>query len=296
MRQRFVDRKFRKAALETIDQANDIIDEFQGAGITLTLRQLYYQFVGQALIPNTERSYKRLGDVISNARLAGLMDWDAIEDRMRQPVVWAEHDSIKDMLEDELRSFRLRRLDGQHNYVELWVEKDALASVLQPIAADYHVTLMVNRGYSSSSAKRSADRIRYKMQKYDSAVAFVLYLGDLDPSGEDMVRDIDDRLDLFTRGLGRRGLLTVEKLALTIDQVNQYQPPPNPTKLTDSRAAGFIAEYGYESWEVDALPPKVLRQLIEDRLGELLDMDLQQEVVDEEDRQREHVEQALELL
>ncbi len=156
-------------------------------------------------------------------------------------------------------AYRLPRWEGQPAYVELWVEKQALAGVLAPIAREFHATLMVNKGYSSASAmKESADRIKtanmFDKERFDEIIeevlevtneygdgsdeekekiheikdeyekvcrkAIVLYLGDHDPSGEDMVRDIKDRLKEF--GVAR---LTVEKIGLTIAQVRQYNRP-----------------------------------------------------------------------
>lgn len=228
-------------------------------------------------------------------------------------MIWREYDSASVAVRDALDNFRLPRLQGQPTYVELWVEKDALAGVLRPIAAQYHIALMVNRGYSSASAmKESGDRIRERCTRYGSTRAAVLYLGDLDPSGEDMVRDVRERLGTFINS----GSLTkkkpgsfdftvekledaerrkpwidleVEKLALTIEQVEEHEPPPNPTKLTDSRAPGFIAQYGHESWEVDALPPSVLRELIREGLEARLDLDLMAEVEERETTQQNAV-------
>lgn len=287
----------------TLHAARGIIAEYQAQDITLTLRQLYYQFVSRDLLANTDKSYKRLGNIVSRGRQAGMLDWEAIEDRARRPVMWSQDKDMDTCLRRALRNFRLPRQDGQRTYVELWVEKDALASVLEPIAAQYHITLMVNRGYSSASAmKAAADRIRRCCSTYGSTRAAVLYLGDLDPSGEDMVRDIRERLELFTNsGMlvntddilagdvnddydgfepdeareARKPYLpiAVKKLALTAAQVQEHDPPPNPTKLTDSRAKGFIEKYGYNSWEVDALPPVVLRELIEDAFTEHLDVE-----------------------
>lgn len=275
---------FRTAARNTIDHCNVVIEEYLADGFRLTLRQLYYQLVSRGIIPNEEREYKKLGRVLSNARLAGEVDWDAIEDRTRRPVTWQQHDNLRDAVEDTLRYYRLPRLVGQSTYVELWVEKDALAGVLRPIASQYHVTLMVNRGYSSSSAMyEAAQRIDYCVDQYGSEDALVIYLGDLDPSGEDMVRDVNDRLGLFADSY-----VKVQKLALTIDQVNKHKPPPNPTKLKDTRAKAFIREFGYESWEVDALPPKELRRLIENAFSEVLDLEKIEAVkaIEKEDKAR----------
>jgi hypothetical protein len=176
---------------------------------------------------------------------------------------------------------------------------------------------MVNRGYSSQSAMmEAAQRIDRACRNEDGEPyrdATILYLGDLDPSGEDMVRDIDERLAMFLDGgydidyakrqkergsddLARlvspsgqplkQGEYTVpvhvEKLALTIEQVNEHQPPPNPTKLSDTRAKDFIAKYGNTSWEVDALPPNVLTEIIETRFEELLDMEAMQVIKEQE--------------
>jgi len=279
MREQFKEVRFRKKTLELIDQVNAIIADYQDQDLRLTLRQAYYQLVSANLVPNTEKSYKKVGTAVSNGRLAGLIDWDAIEDRVRQPKVQAEWDSLEELVEDALQSFRLPRLSGQRTYAELWVEKDALAGVLSPIANEYHVTLMVNRGYSSQSAMyEAAQRIEACMDDYECEEAVVFYLGDLDPSGEDMVRDIGARLSLFGC------MAEVEKIALTIDQVREYNLPPNPAKLTDTRAAAFIAKYGTESWEVDALPPAVLQQVIRESLDDALDLVRMQRVIDDERR------------
>lgn len=288
MRRKFKETKFSAESLLRIEQANEIIEDYLDRGYVLTLRQLYYQFVSKDLIPNTERSYKNLGGVISKGRLAGLIDWDAIEDRMRKPVGAVAFPSIDHLVKAAIRGFRLPRRKGQEYYVELWVEKDALAGVLEPIARRHHITLMVNRGYSSSSAMFSAaQRISENMVDDGSESAIILYLGDLDPSGEDMVRDINDRLDLFG------AYCDVRKIALTMPQVDHYQPPPNPTKLTDSRAREFIQKFGNESWEVDALTPDTLEDLIESELAPLTDQELVDAILEEEEKQKARIRKVL---
>lgn len=257
---------FSAESQERIEQANAIIIDYLNQGLKLTLRQLYYQFVSRGTIPNTERSYKNLGNLISKGRLAGLIDWDAIEDRIRVPMKPVEFENPEQLVDTAVQLYRLPRRRGQKHYVELWVEKDALAGVLSPIAEERHITLMVNRGYSSSSAMyESASRMLQACEKNESDDVTVLYLGDMDPSGQDMVRDVADRLALFGVDLETR------KLALTMDQVDQYKPPPNPAKMTDSRAKGYVGKYGNESWEVDALRPEVLRSIIESEITSLTD-------------------------
>lgn len=288
MKRMYKEINFRSASLQRIQLCNEIIREYQDQHLRLTLRQLYYQLVSRNVIPNTEKAYKALGGLVSDARLAGLIDWAAIEDRNREPVEWAEYENVQQLVEETQYRYRLPRWEGQENYVELWVEKAALAGVLRPLASQYHVTLMVNRGYSSQSAMyESAKRFLARADKNP----ILFYLGDHDPSGEDMVRDIEDRLVMF--GVHD---IRVRKLALTMDQVREHNPPPNPAKMSDSRAAKYVQEHGAESWEVDALNPTILAGIIEEAFSEVADMDLMDKVIEREAKERKHLVAALPAL
>ena len=286
MKRQYKDLNLRPATVEVIEQANTIIDDYTQQGYRMTLRQLYYQFVSKNLIPNTEKSYKRLAGIISDGRLAGLIDWNAIEDRGRvadEPRQWS---SIQALVKAASSQFRLPRWEGQDNYVELWVEKQALAGVLEPLAEEFHVTLMVNKGYSSQSAMHVAAG-RFITAEGDGRTSHLLYLGDHDPSGEDMVRDIGDRLHMFGSDV------TVKKLALTMAQVEEHNPPPNPAKMTDSRAEAYVREHGSSSWEVDALPPPVLSGIITEAIEGLLDHELMDEVVAREKKLTAELDEAV---
>jgi hypothetical protein len=279
MREVFRKKEFRGESLAKIILCNQIIEQYVGQGLRLTLRQLYYQLVIRNAIKNKEREYKNLSSLVSDARLAGIMDWDAIEDRIRQPVVAQEFADLNDLVNVALNSYRLPRWKGQGSYCELWVEKDALAGVLRPLAREYHVTMMVNRGYSSQSAMyESANRFR-EAEEQDKK-CLLLYLGDHDPSGEDMVRDIADRLQMFLCDL------EVEKLALTMDQVEQYDSPPNPAKMEDPRAAKYVDQHGASSWEVDALPPEALGEIIRGRLVQIIDQEKMDAVEVQEEKDK----------
>lgn len=280
MKEFFRETNFRPESLELLRQCELIIDRYLAQGLRLTLRQLYYQLVTKNLIKNEEKSYKKVGALVSNGRLAGELDWEAIEDRVRVPKVPNHFSGLEELVEAALRAYRLDRWKDQEEYVELWVEKDALAGVLAPLAREFHITLMVNRGYSSQSAMyESADRFRTAAD--EGKGLHLLYLGDLDPSGEDMVRDIADRLEMF--GVHD---LDVDKIAITMDQVRQYNPPPNPAKLSDSRAAAYIAKYGRSSWEVDALAPPILQQVIRDAIEQYVDDELMDAVKEREERDK----------
>lgn len=259
--------RFHKVSKARIAIANQIIEKYAAQGYSLTIRQLYYQFVTWHGLPNTVRSYKNLVATMSDARLAGLTDWDAIEDRGRVPQRNSQWDSPKELLEGAANQYRLPRWEGQPYYAELWVEKQALAGVLEPLASKFHATLMVNKGYSSQTAMYEASkRLQDRISASGKGEGFVFYIGDHDPSGMDMVRDITERLDMF--GVTN---VQVKKLALNMDQIRKFKPPPNPANVKDVRYEAYISQYGKKSWEVDALNPETLVELITDAFTEVID-------------------------
>jgi len=130
-----------------------------------------------------------------------------------------------------------------------------------------------------------------RIQRNTANGAMVFYLGDHDPSGEDMVRDIAARLDEF----GCKDI-NVRKLALTMAQVKQYNPPPNPAKITDPRAGMYVRKFGNSSWEVDALPPNVLASLIRKAFREVIDSDLMDEIKEREERDKAQLRLAVQKL
>lgn len=284
----FIEVNFREQSLKLLALCNTIIDLYMAQGLRLTLRQLYYQLVTRNVITNDERSYKNLGKLVSQGRLAGEIDWEAIEDRLRMPHQVTEWRSPVDIMNAAIQSYTLPRWESQPAYLELWCEKDALAGVLLPITQQYHVTLMVNRGYSSQSAMKEAAE-RLVNASLDGKSTTILYIGDQDPSGEDMVRDVGDRLNLLTRDAFD---IEVVKLAITEDQVAQYNPPTNPAKMSDSRAEKYIAKFGQFSYEADALPPDVLAAVVRGAIEAQIDPDLWQQVIDAEEADKRLLEQA----
>ena len=259
----YVEKRFNKRTMALIEQANGIIEEYLDAGYDLTLRQLYYQFVARGLIPNRDIEYKKLGNAISDARLAGLLDWDAIKDRTRHLRALSHWDTPADIVEACAGQFRVDTRETQKDYVEVWIEKDALIGVVEGVCERLDVPCFSCRGYVSQSAMwRAAMRIKAKERRQST---HILHLGDHDPSGIDMTRDIRDRLNMF--GCSAE----VDRIALTMEQVEEIQPPPTPAKITDTRSSAYIAEYGDESWELDALDPAYLERLIEDHVEQLTD-------------------------
>ena len=270
-------KKFRRETRLLLEKITKVVDDYGDKGYRLTLRQLYYQLVSHDIIPNQQKEYAKLSRTMTDARMAGLIDWDMIEDRIRVPKKPSEFQNIADLVKAAIQSYRLDRWQNQENYVEVWVEKDALSGVLEPITRKYHVHLLVNRGYSSASAMhQSALRIQ---ENYDQRCV-VLYLGDHDPSGVDMVRDIEDRLETFGCDI------EIKKIALTMEQIEQYQLPPNPAKMSDPRSDKYVKKHGNQSWELDALTPETLNELLVTNIEELLDMDEYHAVMEREEEEK----------
>lgn len=257
---------------EVIEHIVQVVNAYEAQGYVLTLRQLHYQLVTENWIVNHDTAYKKLGSILDDCRYGGVIDWDAIEDRGRVPYIPYSVSDIHHALQDTVDQYRLDRQKDQHNMVELWTEKDALSGILKRTTKKYHVRLVVNKGYTSSSAIYSAyERVLDAIRNNQKSV--ILYFGDHDPSGLDMIRDIRDRLCfMLTQGNYNYlfdsvdDVLVVVPIGLTMEQIKKYNLPANPTKLTDSRADKYIAKYGKICWEVDALKPQVLTQIVESNI------------------------------
>lgn len=265
MKKAYIEKKFKKESLERINLVNEIIEEYNTQGYELTLRQVYYQLVARGHIENSERSYKNLGNLISDARLAGLIDWFAITDRTRNLRGNSHWETPADVINSAKYSYMLNRWETQPNYVEVWVEKDALIGIVGQICRELDVPYFSCRGYTSQSEMWNAAQRFIRRSHKNKKI--IIHLGDHDPSGIDMSRDIQERLNLFEANVN------VKRVALTMKQIRKYSPPPNPTKVTDARASDYIKKYGHECWELDALEPSVISELIKNEVIKLIDQD-----------------------
>jgi hypothetical protein len=312
---------FRKATVDTIEQANDILENYAAQGLVLTLRQLYYQFVARGLLPeNTQRQYDRLQSICNDARLAGVMDWDHLIDRTRNLVERNSWDSPAAMVKWSAERFHKDLWKPQKRRLEVWVEKDAAIGVIEGICHGADVPYFSSRGYTSVSEMYSAaQRIRWYIEAGEQVL--ILHIGDHDPSGVDMTRDIEERLRLMisqdwaglnmgvgqhTRGSIRQSMTehmaaqgnqriglsgmppwSVKRIALTLDQVEQYNPPPNFAKQSDARYRTYVEKTGLtDSWELDALEPSVLQDLIVNEIEDWRDEDLWDDTVEEMEHDR----------
>ena len=278
-------RRFTEASTRVIEQADSIISEYQEQGYNLTLRQLYYQFVARGLIPNTEQSYNRLGNIISDARRAGLIDWTAIEDRTRFMRDLPSWDTPQDIMKSTEQSYHRDLWANQDIRVEVWIEKDALVGVIENACNEFDVPFLSCRGYvSDSEIWRQA--MRLLSHKNNGQGTLILHLGDHDPSGLDMTRDIKERLRTFTQA---PAYINVKHIALTIAQIEELKPPTNPAKFTDSRYKSYVLEYGTESWELDALEPKYIDGLLRQEISTIGDTDRWNEIYDQQEVERKQI-------
>lgn len=267
------DNNFRAKTRGLIQQCDEILTAFYGQGIQISLRKLYYELVSRLIIENKDTEYNNLSKTITKARMAGLIDWDHICDETREVYQAQYFQSPKDLLQCAAKSYRVDRWAGQNIRVEVWSEKSALTSILQPICEEYDVRYLATRGHPSVTAK-------YEMREriIDNAgeglrQTVILYFGDHDPTGMTIPKAMmemffDLRVEYFNRDL-----LKIERLALDIDQVAALNLPPNPTKQTDPNYKAYAREYGEECWEIDAMPYNLLQNLLKKRLEELIDQE-----------------------
>lgn len=326
-----------------------ICEEYKRGGYVLTLRQLYYQLVSKDLIPNHDKVYKKLSSLKDDVVYSGKVDWNIFEDRGRIPSTPYYEDSVADALEKTVRTYRLYRQLNQPTHVEVWTEKDAISSILKKVTYPMGITLVVNKGYSSSTAMYGAYE-RFIDRMGEGQKIHILYFGDHDPSGLDMVRDIHERLMfMFVSGercgqvdcwktdwsedpvymeeiidrwaFGEEGEnadcyepecdnyfydedcrnkyedgyeyfdhkkaffkhhFKIQQIGLTMDQIREFNPPPNPAKITDPRAKDYIKQHGNVSWEVDALTPKAMERIVQGAIDEIIDHDIFEAIKDQE--------------
>lgn len=271
----YKEKKFHAASLKLIVLCNEIIEDWNSKGYSLTLRQLYYQLVSRDVIRNNDQSYDNVGAMLSDARLAGLIDWDAIVDRTRALKALPHWNDPSEIVRGAAKQFNYDLWKGQSTRVEVWVEKDAMSDIVSKACNPLDIPFFACKGYTSQSEMwGAAQRINnYQAGEDKCSSVVILHLGDHDPSGLDMTRDITERLALFCETDGYCAPI-VKRVALNMDQIRKYNPPPNPTKLTDCRAQGYIAQYGHDSWELDALQPDVIVALIQKHARGFIDSEL----------------------
>lgn len=258
------DSKPRRETLEMIEQADAILMEYkQNRWATPTLRQLYYQFVSRDLFANTMANYNKLVRNVSLGRLMGSIDWTHLVDRERPKRGNYRWKSIEAMLNYFAGEYTPDLWAYQDVRVEVWIEKNALIGTIQGVCLHNGVDYMSCKGYASQTMLyEAAERVREADDEGKRLI--ILHLGDHDPSGIDMTRDIEARVSMFAERD-----VEVRRIALNMDQVREHNPPPNPAKETDARFEDYARVYGYECWELDALNQDIIARLVRKELKEL---------------------------
>ena len=253
----------RPATVAIIDAAREVIDDAEAGGYRFTLRRVYYGLVAQNIIPNTERAYKNLSATLDRARWEGLLPLDSLDDLGRTVSVWECWDSVAELAGDMAGRFRTDWWEDADPLVEVWAEKQAVSGIVSPVCAAYGVSFLACRGFSSLTALAAAS------DRLEDRATTIFYVGDHDPSGLDMDRDLQDRLERLGADV------ELVRVALTAEQIDEHQLPPQPTKSADSRAFGYSLEHG-GSWELDALPADVLAGLVRDAIESELPDDFEE--------------------
>jgi len=269
MKEAFQTRAFQRKTLDMIAKVNAVLEAAAADGYTFTLRQMHYQFVHNKWYENTKQNYDRLGYIVDEGRKAGLIDWDGVEDRVRNLMSIPNYEDPTDFMRSVVDNYAENLWQDQDYYAEVWVEKDALIGVVERPANKYRVPYMACRGYMSTSEQYRAGK-RFAEQRRNGKKCVLFYLGDHDPSGVDMTRNNDELVNWFARS----GAVEVHRLGLNMDQIEELDLAPDYAKEKDSRLAGYIRDYETdESWELDALTPRYIDALIDAAIVGILDMD-----------------------
>ena len=238
-----------------------VIVQVIAADNPVTLRGVYYRVVSQGAVDKTEAGYQLVGRQLLKLRRADVVPYASITDGTRWVIRPRRHSSVEDMLDDAAASYRRMLWDAQDCEVQIFTEKDAISGVITPITAKWDVPIAVLRGYCSESfAYELGEAIAYA----DKPV-FIYQLGDHDPSGVNAWEDLQKKVTRFAPDAD----VMFERLAVTPDQIEEFDLPTRPTKTSDSRAAGFRGD----SVEVDAIPAVLLRDLVEDAITQHIDPD-----------------------
>ena len=271
-----------------LDKIQEIIKEYTDNNLVLTCRQLHYQLVSRNITANTDKDYKALTRLISNARMAGMIDWKAIVDRNRDSYTPYYEDNVPDSIERTLRQYRLNRMRNQDVYIEVMIEKMAIYEIVAEITRYYSITLTGDKGNCSKTILYDISK-RLLTAQANGKKCIILYIGDHDPSGLMMIDSIIESLSLM-------GVIDFEfrPIALTHDQAQKYNLPCNDAKATDNNYKKYEALYGKHSWECDALPTKVLQDILENEIRTSIDLWKFWEVLDQEEADKEKLKQIIE--
>lgn len=287
MKQCFEHMRLADKTMDIIIMVSQIVEEYSRLDIKMNIRQIYYQFIARDWFPddwidekynlkhglapdtkNTQKNYKRLGGIISKGRMAGHIDWDQIVDLVRSLHSQIAYPTPRRFMDIMLPLYQKDMWKSQGKRIEIWIEKEALTGVIAGVCSKLRVPYFACKGCpSQSSVYEASKRILDVYEKDEEHV--ILYLGDHDPTGLNIDRDIETRLMKMTRYD-----IVMHRIALTMDQIKEFRPPPNPAKTTDPSYKSYVKEHGESCWELDALDPMYMADMLHDEIWEYVDPDL----------------------
>lgn len=257
----------------------------------VTVRHLYYCLIGQSILTKEEEGYDKLVKVVKRARLSGLVPWNWIIDTSRRVLQFSLYDSVKEFLTKRIPYYYKDTWENQRRYILVWVEKEALARSLWQSVNYYNIPVFPAKGYDSWAHFLKAVK---KMREMEDKELVVLYLGDHDPSGMNMPSDLQNRCKLMNLNV------RFERIAITEEQIDQYNIPklplrknPKTGKYKDPRAEKYVEKYGAWFVELDALKPSVLKQIVEEKVEELLDLEAFEDDQNTEEEEKEFLKDYL---
>lgn len=254
--------KITRKRLELIQHIDFIINSYASRGMRITVRQVYYQCVAKNIIENNKSAYEKISDVITQGRIAGLLDWDFIEDRTRYTRENSHWNNPQEILEAAAQEYKIDTRATQPFYIEAWIEKDSLVSILENMSRQLDIPCFSCRGFSSVTALHEAsERLNNSGKKN-----IILYAGDHDPSGLKIAENIKERLNFFEADFD------FKRIGLTLEQIQELNLPPYPAKEKDKNFPEYVKNTGLkEAWELDALPPEKLAEIFSNEINALTD-------------------------
>jgi len=274
-----------------VTATNEVLSQYS---TRLTVRQIYYRLISPPfqLFENLAKNYKNFDRLLTKARENDDVDWERIEDRARTTIGGDKgydgtEDYVDNMLYIDGDNYTRKMWEDQPEYIEVWVEKDALAALVSNAAEGFRVLTFPTRGYSSFTGVMQA--IERFADLDENKRITVLHFTDHDPSGLNMKDDLARRLNEYGEGNVR-----IIRPALTFEQVQAMGLAPNPTKKADSRTPAYAAQYGDQCWELDAMLPDELQRIIKEAISTHIDAERWQRTLDRIERERKAITTVIE--
>ena len=270
-----------KGITEKTKKRKELILDWARQHRPVTVRQIFYRLSTLEAVDKSERGYKVVGRLCTQMRLDGEIPFSYFADNtrwMRRP---RTYNTIEEALELTAQTYRKSLWQNQTAAAEIWLEKEALAGVIYPVTSLWDVPLMVVKGYPSVTFLHTAASQMKNDYFHHNRITKIFYLGDRDPSGLDIFRNITERIPEFAQNTP----IIFSHVAVTPAQVRRWQLPSRPTKKKDSRAKDFEGE----SVELDAILPSDLRQLVTDCIEKVIDSSQLEQLREIEKMEKESV-------